>query len=107
MTVVLTNSVITNAAEGQLISLSSYVDIGSSPNSKALKLDGNRLEVIAAVSIIEASHHKYKDMYSTLSGQNCFDFVRTIVSNLRKDIGVHDICRRIETMLKLPILQTI
>jgi hypothetical protein len=50
-------------------------------------LERNCLEVLAAVSIIEASQHKYQDEYNTLSGQNCFDLTCNILLNLRFDHG--------------------
>jgi hypothetical protein len=94
MSILRTNSIIKNFDEGRLLSISGNVDIGSSLNMEALKHDGNRLEVLAAVSIIEASQHKFQGKYNTLLGQNCFDLACNILLNLRFDLGRFGNCRK-------------
>jgi hypothetical protein len=77
MSILRPDTIINNVTEGRPLSIS----------KNCLNLERNRLEVLAAVSIIEASQHKFQDEYNTLSGQNCFDLTCNILLNLRFDHG--------------------
>ena len=51
-------------------------------NPLAIKLDGNELEMIATVTIIESSHHLFGSKNRTLEGQPIDVFVKNIANNL-------------------------
>ena len=51
-------------------------------NPLAIKLDGNELEMIATVTIIESSHHPFGSKTRALEGQPIDVFVKNIANNL-------------------------
>jgi hypothetical protein len=78
---------ILSRAEGEI--LQNPFNVFNAQNEKALKRNGNALEVSAAVSIIDASQHSfgtwdgclYNETFS-LSGQNGIDFIKNLLMNL-------------------------
>lgn len=61
--------------------------VSNVPNSEALSLPGNPLEVSAAVSVIDASHHFFGrgDKKITVAGQSGTDFIKNLIFNLISD----------------------
>ena len=76
-------------------------DTLTTSNSEALKLDGNKLEVLAAVSIIDASHRKNGSLTASLSGQNGLDFIENILGNI---IRSRNYLRSTEILLEFPVI---
>ena len=65
------------------------------PNDNAIKLPGNILEISAAVSLIDASHHFFdrrggvadSSQLNTFAGQNGIDFIKNIIVNMIDDVS--------------------
>lgn len=71
-------------------------------NSAALSLPGNPLEVSAAVSVIDASHHFHGQMSQsyTLEGQNGSIFIKNLIVNL---ISVRGFSKQNEISITYPV----
>lgn len=59
--------------------------VGNSPNLNAPVRSGNLLEVSAAVSVVDASHHPQNFQISSLSGQKGTVFLNNLIVNLIKN----------------------
>ncbi len=57
-------------------------DVGNTDNPNSLKLDGNRLEVLATVGLLESSHHDHGSKFITFSGQDGVSFTKNLIANL-------------------------
>lgn len=71
--------------------------ISDMPNVNAIKLPGNVLEISAAVSLVDASHHSFErrggsgsnsSQVNTFAGQNGVDFIKNILVNMIDDLTV-------------------
>lgn len=78
---------ILSRAEAEI--LQNPFNVFNAQNEKALKRNGNALEVSAAISIIDASQHSFGtlngyfyDETFSLSGQNGIDFIKNLLMNL-------------------------
>ncbi len=52
------------------------------PNSVALKLPGNYLEVAAAVSVVDSTHNKNASKSFRLAGVDGLQFLENLIANL-------------------------
>lgn len=72
--------------KGLRISDASAYVTGRTPNlSQNVPLNGDELEVITSICIIEASHHEVGSKKSTFTGQNGVNFLTNLIGNLIKD----------------------
>ncbi len=112
-----TNAILSHATDVNMVR---YTSITESANLNALKLSGNHLELVAAFSCMEASHHSAAriPVYS-LCGQNRLAWVHKISANCClmdsfKDIEIKftsqssfDIETRLHSSVRIPFLQRI
>ena len=83
MFIVSDHSVVDDIIEGEALGKRSNPSlINFVLNPLSVKFDGNRLEILAAVSIIDASHHAVDAKNSTLSGQDGISFIKNLMNNL-------------------------
>lgn len=75
-------STIEDIVTGECLGKRGNPSLSSNTNPLAIKLDGNRLETLASVSLIDSSHHSLGSMHSTLSGQNGKIFIHNLLNNL-------------------------
>lgn len=93
------HSVAYDLEQGHIESSNKSGDASTTLNSEALKLDGNKFEVMAAVSIIDASHRKNGSLTASLSGQNGINFIKNVIGNIIRD---ENYLRSKEIYLKFP-----
>ena len=55
---------------------------GSFENTNLSKLNGNRLETLAVVAMLDASHHNRESNFNSFKGQSGIDFLYNFIENL-------------------------
>lgn len=89
-------SITTFFKEGMAKIKSNALGTGDTQNmSQNVPFNGNELEVLATVCLVESSHHNIGELYSTFSGQDGKSFLTNLVGNLVVDGG----CRRTDKVV--------
>ena len=92
-------SVAYDLEQGYNESIKTGCDTSTTFNPVALKLDGNKFEVLAAVSIIDGSHRQHGSLTASLSGQSGLNFIKKILGNI---IETQNYQRDAEISLEFP-----
>ena len=78
------SSILHDLKYGEDVSGNSRISLTNLENVNAIKLNGNELEVLAAVTLLESSHHQHGLKNCSFRGQNIKSFICNIACNLLK-----------------------
>ena len=78
--------------------------IGNAVNVEALSLNGNSLEVMAAASIVDSTHHGFNENSSNLFGQGGVIFMNNLIQNLISNIDYKKNFRLLEGLSNAPLI---